>query len=82
MELIIKELKELGYEDKVSKGSEGYTGHMKDYALIQFCKKGNSKMIKNLIEHGWKKEREFKSPSPFITMYSGYNIYMSFKKYY
>ncbi|GCD12910.1 ankyrin repeat domain-containing protein [Clostridium tagluense] len=82
MEEIIKELKELGCDSKICSGSEGYTGHMKDYALIQFCKKGNSQMIKNLIEHGWKKEREFKEFSPFVTVYSGYSIYISFKKYY
>ncbi|KOM97247.1 hypothetical protein ACP49_09250 [Clostridium botulinum] len=82
MEEIIKELKDLGYDGKVSKGSKGYSGNMKDYAFIQFPKKGNSSLIKKLIECGWKKEREFKFCSPFETVYSGYSVYISFEKFY
>lgn len=56
MEELKKELIELGYVDKVSKGSEGYSENMRDYAFIQLPKKGNSDLIKKLIEHGWKKK--------------------------
>lgn len=82
MEELIKELKELGYNGKVSSGSVGYEENMKEYAFIQFPKKGNSKLIEKLIEFGWKKEREFKLSSPFETVYSRYSIYISFKKFY
>jgi len=82
MEELKKELIELGYVDKVSKGSEGYSENMRDYAFIQLPKKGNSDLIKKSIEHGWKKEREFKLCSPFEISYSGYSIYISFKKFY
>lgn len=81
MEEIIKELNKLGFKGKVSSGSVGYNGNMKDYVIIEFPKKGNAKLIKQLINLGWKKEWEFKFNPALETIYSGYSIYISFKKF-
>ncbi|MFW9879632.1 MAG: hypothetical protein ACFFG0_41685 [Candidatus Thorarchaeota archaeon] len=78
MQEIIKELKELGYEGKISEGAMGTS----NYAWIQFPKKGNSKLIKDLKANGWEKDREWKNASMFDRIYEGYSMYISFKKFY
>lgn len=82
MEEIIKELEKFGYEGNIGKGCTGSKDNMRNYAHIQFIKKGNSNLIKKLIANGWEKEVEFKLSNHFETKYSGYSMCVRFRKYY
>lgn len=82
VEGIKKELEELGYEGIINTGTMGFgfSRELRDYVFVTFLKKGNSKLIEQLLDLGWEKMREYKTFGS--EMYSGYSMTVEYMKFY